>query len=67
MRPLLERGDVVLVAHGHLLRVLAAVWLGADPDAGAQLLLDTAAVCVLDSEHGVPGVRRWNLTPGLLG
>ncbi len=59
-------GDVVLVAHGHLLRVLAAVWLEADPTAGAQLLLDTAAVCVLDAEHGVPGVRRWNLTPDLL-
>ncbi|MGQ7296817.1 histidine phosphatase family protein [Quadrisphaera sp. KR29] len=66
VRPQLEHGDVVLVAHGHLLRVLAAVWLEADPAAGAQLLLDTAAVCVLDTEHGVPGVRRWNLTPDLL-
>lgn len=62
----LTGGDVVLVAHGHVLRVLAAVWLEADPAAGAQLLLDTAAVCVLDTEHGVPGVRRWNLTPDLL-
>lgn len=66
VRPALGRGDVVLVAHGHVLRVLAAVWLEAGPQAGAQLLLDTAAVCVLDAEHGVPGVRRWNLTPGLL-
>ena len=66
VRPLLEEGDVVVVAHGHLLRVLAAVWLEADPAAGAQLLLDTAAACVLDVEHGVPGVRRWNLTPDLL-
>lgn len=73
VRPLLvgrEGGDVVLVAHGHLLRVLAAVWLEAEGQAvaqtGAQLLLDTAAACVLDVEHGVPGVRRWNLTPDLL-
>ncbi|PWJ54711.1 probable phosphoglycerate mutase [Quadrisphaera granulorum] len=67
VRPELERGDVVLVAHGHVLRILATVWLGVDPTFGAQLLLDTAAVCVLGSEHEVPGLSRWNLSPGLLG
>jgi broad specificity phosphatase PhoE len=64
-RPALARGDVVLVAHGHVLRVLATVWLEATPAAGAQLLLDPASVCVLDAEHGVPGVRHWNLSPAL--
>ena len=67
VRPRLAEGDVVLVAHGHSLRVLATVWLGLPPQAGAQLLLDPASVCVLDVEHGVPGIRHWNLTPALFG
>ena len=35
IRPLLNDGDVALVAHGHLQRVLTARWLGLDPSAGA--------------------------------
>jgi hypothetical protein len=34
IRPLLNDGDVALVAHGHLQRVLTARWLGLDPSAG---------------------------------
>jgi len=58
----LERGDVALVAHGHLLRVLTATWLRQEPRFGASLLLDAGAVCVLDREHGVPAIRSWNRT-----
>jgi probable phosphoglycerate mutase len=65
VRPVLADGDVVLVAHGHSLRILATVWLETAPEAGAALLLDPASVCVLDAEHGVPGIRHWNLTPAL--
>jgi probable phosphoglycerate mutase len=53
-------GDVALVAHGHLLRVLAARWVAQPPSFGARLLLDTAAVSVLDAEHGVRALRHWN-------
>lgn len=56
-----ERGDVVLVAHGHSLRVLAACWLGADPHLGAQLPLDPAGVCVLAQSHELPALVHWNL------
>lgn len=56
----LARGDVALVAHGHLLRILAATYLHQDARFGAQLLLDAGALCVLDTEHGVPGIRSWN-------
>jgi broad specificity phosphatase PhoE len=56
----LTRGDVALVAHGHLLRILAATYLHQDARFGAQLLLDAGALCVLDTEHGVPGIRSWN-------
>lgn len=61
VRPHLARGDVVLVGHGHALRVLAACWLGADPRLGAQLLLDPAGVCVLVHSHDVPALLRWNV------
>ena len=59
-----ERGDVALVAHGHLLRILAATYLRQDARFGAHLLLDAGAVCVLDHERGVPAVRSWNETAG---
>lgn len=54
--------DVALAAHGHLLRVLAARWLGCSPRFGAHLALDAGAVCVLDTEHDVPLLRTWNRT-----
>ena len=58
----LQHGDVALVAHGHLLRILAATYLREDARFGAHLLLDAGAVCVLEGEHGVPGIRSWNRT-----
>jgi broad specificity phosphatase PhoE len=58
----LRRGDVALVAHGHLLRILTATYLRQEARFGAQLLLDAGAVCVLDHERGVPAVRSWNET-----
>jgi broad specificity phosphatase PhoE len=60
----LAHGDVALVAHGHLLRILAATYLHQDARFGAQLLLQAGALCVLDTEHGVPGIRSWNDTCG---
>lgn len=63
--PLLEDGDVALVAHGHLLRVLATTYLGLAPAAGAHLELDAGSVCELNEHHGVPTIQRWNLTPEL--
>jgi broad specificity phosphatase PhoE len=53
-------GDVALFAHGHVLRVLTARWLAQPPAHGERLLLDTAAVSVLDVDHGVRALRRWN-------
>jgi hypothetical protein len=44
-------GDVLCVAHGHVLRVLAARWIGLDPAAGAHLALGTGAICVLGFER----------------
>ena len=53
-------GDVAVFAHGHVLRVFAARWLGLPASAGSHFLLETATLCVLSSYHGVPAVKRWN-------
>jgi probable phosphoglycerate mutase len=59
-RPLLERGDVALIGHGHASRVVGARWVGLPPAVGALLRLDTAARCVLGFDHGRQVIRRWN-------
>jgi len=53
-------GRVALFAHGHLLRVLAARWIGLPPSAGQHLLLDTSTVGVLGYYQTVPAMKRWN-------
>ncbi|HEY2552587.1 MAG TPA: histidine phosphatase family protein [Streptosporangiaceae bacterium] len=66
VRPLLaepDSGDVVLVAHGHLLRVLAARWLGLAPADGRLLRLDTGTVSLLGNEHSHPVLASWNIRP----
>jgi len=53
-------GDVALFAHGHVLRVLAARWLGLPAGGGQHFLLDTATLTVLDYYRGVPAFKTWN-------
>jgi probable phosphoglycerate mutase len=53
-------GDVALFAHGHVLRVLGARWLGLEPSGGCLLALDPAGVSVLGREHEWRVIRRWN-------
>ncbi|WP_116245786.1 histidine phosphatase family protein [Nocardiopsis sp. FIRDI 009] len=54
--------DVALVAHGHVLRVLTARWLGLAPADGALFRLDTGTVSTLGREHGRPVITSWNRT-----
>ena len=61
VRPLLPAGDIALVAHGHLLRVLTARWLGLAADGGRHFRLDTGTLSLLGAEHGEPVINRWNM------
>ncbi|MFE4667907.1 histidine phosphatase family protein [Streptomyces sp. NPDC056716] len=58
-----HEGCVVLVAHGHILRVLTARWLALPPQDGALFQLATGAVCRLGHEHGRPVIAGWNVRP----
>ena len=58
--PILAGGDVALVAHAHVLRVLGARWLGLPPGDGALLKLDAASISRLSHEHGRPVISLWN-------
>ena len=62
MRETREADVACLVAHGHVLRVIAARWLGLPPQAGALFRLGTATVSELGHEHGRRVLLLWNST-----
>lgn len=53
-------GDVAVFAHGHVLRVLAARWLGLPPSEGSLLVFGTTAIGVLGYEREIPAIISWN-------
>jgi broad specificity phosphatase PhoE len=53
-------GDALLFAHGHVLRVLTARWLGLEPHAGRLFALDPATLSTLGHERETPVIRLWN-------
>ena len=55
-------GNALVFAHGHLLRVLAARWLGLPPGSGQMFALSTATLSILGWEREAPAIERWNDT-----
>jgi len=54
--------DVMVFAHAHLLRILAARWLGFDAVEGRRFMLEPASVSVLGYERENRVVKSWNAT-----
>jgi probable phosphoglycerate mutase len=57
-------GTVALFAHAHVLRVLAARWLGLAPEDGRLFAMAPAAVSVLGYEREAPVIQQWNIDAG---
>jgi len=54
-------GDVLLFAHGHLLRVLAARWVRLPPTSGGSFALSTATRSILGWDRENPVIETWNV------
>jgi probable phosphoglycerate mutase len=54
-------GDTALFAHGHILRILTAQWLGLNADCGRLFAMGTASVSTLGHERETRVITRWNL------
>ena len=61
-RAVAANGDVLLFSHGHLLRILAACWLGLAADEGRLFVLGTASIATLGHERETRAITRWNLS-----
>lgn len=60
-RERLSDGDVALIAHGHVLRILTARWLGLEPAAGALFAFPAGSYGTLGSEHARQVMTGWAL------
>jgi probable phosphoglycerate mutase len=52
--------NVALFAHAHILRILAARWVGLEARGGELFALDTGSVSVLGWERETRVIQRWN-------
>jgi broad specificity phosphatase PhoE len=57
--------DVLVFAHGHILRTVGARWLGEDISFAARIRLDPASLSVLGWAYGLPAIQSWNDTAHL--
>ncbi|MFJ8647063.1 histidine phosphatase family protein [Streptomyces sp. NPDC093546] len=54
--------DVLVFAHGHILRSIGARWLGEDVSFAARIRLDPTSISALGWAYGAPAIERWNDT-----
>jgi broad specificity phosphatase PhoE len=57
-------GDVLMFAHGHILRALAGDWIKFGVAGGERLFLSPATLSILGHEHGIRVLERWNAPAG---
>jgi broad specificity phosphatase PhoE len=57
------KGDVACFAHGHILRILGACWMGLPPIHGRNLGLHTATLSILGYERETRVIEVWNQSP----
>ncbi len=62
-RTQLPDGDMALVCHGHMARVLAVRWVGLPITAGELILMNPAAITVLGTYHDKPCIDHSNVVP----
>ena len=56
-------GNVMFVAHGHLLRILTATYLHLAARDGRLIALDPGGIAVLGHERVQPVISGWNINP----
>ncbi|QES41755.1 histidine phosphatase family protein [Streptomyces venezuelae] len=54
--------DVLVFAHGHILRVIGARWLGLGIEFAARIRLNPTSLSVLGWAYGEPAIEAWNET-----
>ncbi|MEH0470504.1 histidine phosphatase family protein [Streptomyces sp. B21-097] len=52
--------DVLVFAHGHILRSIGARWLGLPLDFAARIRLNPTSLSVLGWAYGEPAIESWN-------
>lgn len=55
-----RNGDILVFAHGHLLRILAARWIGLPAASGGLFELATATLSIVGWEREAPSIELWN-------
>ncbi|EPH39907.1 histidine phosphatase family protein [Streptomyces aurantiacus] len=59
--------DVLVFAHGHILRAIGARWLGYDIDFASRIRLNPTSLSILGWAYGEPALESWNETGHLAG
>lgn len=60
-----SHGNIILFSSGHILRAIAARWLGLPLSFGRHIALSPASLSILGYEHGAPAILLWNSTAHL--